>query len=264
MTLHRTPLYQSRDARGVLTLTLDVPNTRNALSPDLMDALHDAARDLASDEATRVVVLRGAGAMFCAGGDLNWMRAQRKASPEERRTEARRLAFMLQALDRIPQVLIGQVHGGAFGGGVGLMSVCDLCVGTKDARFGLTETRLGLIPATIGPYVGARIGPASARRTMLSGRRFGADEALALGLLFRVVPEAELGAAVAEEVAEHLKAAPGAIASAKAMIRALAPPVTDEAIEATIDRLVERWDSAEALEGIDAFFAKRSPKWIET
>ena len=250
-----------RDERDVVRLILDAPETRNALSASMMDALSETADGLASDPDARVVVLVGEGETFCAGGDLNWMRAQAGASDSERRTEARRLADMLGRLDRLPQAVIGRVQGGAFGGGVGLMSVCDVCIAASDARFGLTETRLGLIPATIGPYVVARIGAGAARRTMLSGERFGAENAARLGLVSRAVAPNELDGAIEREVAEHLKAAPGAITAAKAMIRDLAPSATEAAIAASVDRLTSRWRDPEAEEGIAAFFEKRKPDW---
>ena len=251
-----------RDERGVVRITLDAPATRNALSAAMMDRLSAIADDLAADRGARVVVLSGAGETFCAGGDLNWMRAQADAADRERRTEARRLADMLGRLDRLPQAVIGRVQGGAFGGGVGLMSVCDICIVADDARFGLTETRLGLIPATIGPYVVARIGVGGARRTMLSGARFDAAEAVRLGLAASAVPLGDLDDAVERQVGEHLKAAPGAVAAAKAMIRDLAGTADERAVDASVDRLGARWADAEAEEGIAAFFAKRKPNWI--
>ena len=256
------PVLIDRDGRGVVTLTLNAPDARNALSAAMMDALAEAADGLAGDTGARVVVLAGAGATFCAGGDLNWMRAQRGAPPGERRREARRLADMLGRLDRLPQATLARVQGGAFGGGVGLMSVCDLAVCADDARFGLTETRLGLIAATIGPYVAARIGPAAARRHMLSGARFEAGEAVRIGLAAQAVPARALDEAVERQVDEHLKAAPGAVAATKAMLRALAPPVDETVVAATVDRLIERWEDDEAAEGIDAFFDRRKPRWL--
>lgn len=255
-------VHVERDARGVVTLTLDAPATRNALSAPMMDRLAGAARDLAADATARVVVLAGAGATFCAGGDLNWMRAQSEATPDRRRAEARRLADMLGALDRLPQYTVARVQGGAFGGGVGLMSVMDVAVATDDARLGLTETRLGLIPATIGPYVVARIGAAAARRYMLPGALFNAAEAARIGLARAVAP-GELDTAVEREVAAVLKAAPGAVAAAKAMIRELGGAPDEGEVARTVDRLVERWDTEEAAEGIDAFFAKRRPGWTK-
>ena len=251
-----------RDERGVVRVTLDAPKTRNALDAAMMDELSRIADELSGDRTARIVILLGAGEWFCAGGDLNWMRAQANASDADRRTEACRLAGMLGKLDRLPQAVIGRVQGGAFGGGVGLMSVCDTCIVADDARFGLTETRLGLIPATIGPYVVARIGAGAARRTMLSGERFDAAEAVQLGLATRAVPVGTLDEAIEREVAEHVKAAPGAIAAAKAMIRDLAPSADEQAVFASVERLSERWNDSEAREGIAAFFGKRKPDWI--
>ena len=185
------------------------------------------------------------------------------ADAETRAREARALAEMLGALDRMAKPLIGRVQGQAFGGGVGLMSVCDVAVGVEGARFGLTEVRLGLIPATIGPYVVARMGAARARRVFFSGRIFAAAEAVELGLLARAVPEAALDEAVEAEIAPYLSAAPGAVAAGKALVAALAPPVDEAQIAATIDALVARWDSEESAEGIGAFFEKRKARWME-
>jgi methylglutaconyl-CoA hydratase len=249
------------DGRGVARLRLDRPEKHNALDAALIAALTEAAGRLGTDPAVRVIVLEGAGESFCAGGDLGWMKAQMTADAAARAAEARKLALMLQALDTCPKPLIGRVHGNAFGGGVGLMSVCDVAVGAEAARFGLTEVRLGLIPATIGPYVVARMGAARARRIFFSGRLFGAAEAVDLGLLARAVPAADLDAAVEAEIAPYLAAAPGAVAEGKALVRALGPRIDDAVIDATVAALVRRWESPEAAEGISAFFAKRPPAW---
>ncbi len=249
------------DARGVATVTLNRPERHNALSADLIAALTAAAARLGRDPAVRVVVLAAAGESFCAGGDLDWMRAQMAADAATRAGEARRLAEMLAALDGLDKPLIGRVQGPAYGGGVGLMAVCDLAVGVAGARFGLTEVRLGLIPATIGPYVLARIGMAAARRIFFSGRRFAADEAVALGLLARAVAPEALDAAVEDEVAPFLACAPGAVAEGKRLLRRLGPPIDTAVVAQTIEALVRRWDSPEAAEGIAAFFARRRPDW---
>jgi methylglutaconyl-CoA hydratase len=191
------------------------------------------------------------------------MRAQMEADAAARAREARSLAEMLGALDRMPKPLIGRVQGQAFGGGVGLISVCDVAVGVESAKFGLTEVRLGLIPATIGPYVVARMGAARARRVFFSGRVFGAAEAVELGLLARAVPEAELDAAVEAEIAPYLSAAPGAVAAGKKLVADLAAPVDEGQIAMTIEALVERWEDGESAEGIAAFFDKRKARWME-
>jgi len=203
------------DARGVARLTLNRPEKHNALSALMIAELTNAARALGADPSVRVVVLAAEGESFCAGGDLGWMRDQIGADADTRATEATRLAMMLQALNTCPKPVIGRVQGNAFGGGVGMMAVCDVAIGAASARFGLTETKLGLIPATIGPYVLARMGEALARRVFMSARLFGADEAVRLQLLARSVPLAALDDAIEAEVTPYLACAPGAVAEAK-------------------------------------------------
>ncbi len=249
------------DGRGVATLTLDRTEKHNALSGRMIEDLTAAARRLAADDAVRAVVLTGAGRSFCAGGDLDWMRAQMAADAATRGAEARKLAEMLRALNELPKPLIGRLQGQAFGGGIGMACVCDVAIGVEAARFGLTETRLGLIPATIGPYVVARMGEARARQVFMSGRVFDAAEAVRLGILARAVPAETLDDAVEAEVAPYLSAAPGAVAEAKALVRQLGPDIGDAVIEPTIAALVRVWEGEEAPEGIAAFFEKRKPSW---
>lgn len=249
------------DSRGVATLWLARGQKHNALSQTMMEEVTHAARALGDDPAVRVVVLAAEGASFCAGGDLAWMKAQMGADAATRRAGARILAGMLSALNTLPKPLIGRVHGNAFGGGVGMMAVCDIALVATDAKFGLTEVRLGLIPATIGPYVLARMGEDKARRVYFSARIFGAAEAVALNLAARTVEGGDLDAAVEAEVSPFLQGAPGAIAAAKAQCRALGPVIDEAVIEDSIDRLVAAWEGDEAPEGIAAFFDKRKPRW---
>ena len=250
------------DARGVATLTLNRPDKHNAMSAQMLADLTRAAAELGADEAVRVVVLTGAGKSFCAGGDLGWMQEQMAADPETRAREAAKLAHMLQALNTMPKPLIGAVQGNAFGGGVGMASVCDIAIGADHLKMGLTETRLGIIPATIGPYVIARMGEGRARRVFMNARLFGADEAVELGLLARAVPAEQLAEAVEAEVAPYLNCAPGAVASAKKLARDLGPRIDGETIEMTITALKARWETDEAVEGIGAFFDKRKAAWM--
>jgi methylglutaconyl-CoA hydratase len=250
-----------QDARGVATLWLARADKHNALNAAMMADLTDAARVLGADDTVRVVVLAARGVTFCAGGDLGWMQEQMAADADTRGREAAKLAWMLQALNTLPKPLIGRVQGNAFGGGVGMASVCDIAIGADTALMGLTETRLGLIPATIGPYVCARMGEARARRVFMSGRRFGGAEAVELGLLARTVPAADLDAAVEAEVAPYLECAPQAVAQAKALLRHLGPVIDEATIAHTIRELTTCWEGAEAVEGIGAFFAKRKPAW---
>ncbi|MEO0402568.1 MAG: crotonase/enoyl-CoA hydratase family protein [Pseudomonadota bacterium] len=249
------------DARGVATLALNRPEKHNAIDATMIAELHHAAATLGDDPNVRVVVLTGSGKSFCAGGDLGWMRAQMHSDAETRAREAGTLAHMLHALNTMPKPLIGAVQGNAFGGGVGMAAVCDVAIGVDDLKMGLTETRLGIIPATIGPYVIARMGEGRARRVFMSSRLFDAKEAVALGLLARAVPHADLSAAIDAEVAPYLSCAPGAVAAAKALARQFGPQIDAGTIDASISALKARWETDEAAEGIDAFFAKRKPAW---
>ena len=262
MTTYET-LAIEVDARGVATLTLNRPDKHNAMSAQMIHDLMQATKALGDDPAVRVVVLTGAGKSFCAGGDLAWMQQQMASDPETRAREAGLLAYMLQGLNTLAKPLIGAVNGNAFGGGVGMASVCDIAIGADHLKMGLTEVRLGLIPATIGPYVIARMGEGRARRVFFSPRLFGAEEAVDLGLLARVVPADDLAAAVEAEVAPFLNGAPGAIASAKALARSLGPRIDEETIAHTIEALKARWEADEAEEGIGAFFENRPARWMQ-
>jgi methylglutaconyl-CoA hydratase len=254
-------LLLETDGRGVATLTLNRPERHNALDGTMISELRQAADLLAADAGVRVVVLTGAGASFCAGGDLDWMRQQMAASRDERMAQARLLAEMLGALNSLHKPLIGKAQGAAYGGGVGLLCVCDVALAVDTARFGLTETKLGLIPATIGPYVLARVGEAMARRVFMSARIFDAAEAMALGIAARVVAPRELDAAVEAEVLPYLAAAPRAVGAAKALVRRLGPRIDAAVIEASVTALADAWETEEAREGVAAFFEKRKPGW---
>ncbi|MEL6551677.1 MAG: enoyl-CoA hydratase-related protein [Pseudomonadota bacterium] len=248
------------DARGVLTLTLARPDVHNAMNAEMMDAITGAVRAITPGEV-RVLVLAASGKSFCAGGDLGWMRAQFEASDAGRRAEAQRLADMFHALHLTDVPVIARIQGNAFGGGVGLACLADVAIGAEGALLGLTETRLGLIPATIGPYVAAKMG-SRLTEVFMSSRRFGAEEAVRLGILARVVPADGLDAAIDAEVAPYLSCAPGAVAETKALARALRPPIDAALIAHTMDALIARWRSEEAAEGIGAFFEKRTPPWV--
>lgn len=250
------------DGDGVAWLWLNRPALHNAMDAAMIAELTEMAARLGRDPAVRVVVLSGRGRSFCAGGDLGWMRDQMAADGPSRARNAAALARMLSALDRMPKPLIGRIQGQAYGGGIGLMSVCDVAIAAAGAQFGLTEVRLGLIPATIGPYVVARMGAARAREVFFSGRIFGAEEAVRLGLLAQVVLPEALDTAIAAEIAPYLRAAPGAVAAGKRLVADLGGRIDEAQIAMTIDALVARWESAESAEGIAAFFEKRPAGWM--
>ncbi|MFA8440679.1 crotonase/enoyl-CoA hydratase family protein [Yoonia sp.] len=254
----------SVDDRGVATLALARPEKHNALSQALIDDLHAATDRIAADQTIRVVILTAQGRSFCAGGDLGWMQDQMAGDDAMKRAAAQSLAQMLGALNTLPQPVIGRVQGNAFGGGVGMACVCDVAIAVDDAKFGLTETKLGLIPATIGPYVLARMGEAHARRVFMSGRLFDAAEAVDLGIVAKAVPAAALDQAVEAEVAPYLQCAPDAVAAAKAFARSLGPTIDESVIARSIDALIAQWEGRSAKEGISAFFERRKPDWAVT
>ncbi|MEM8842179.1 MAG: crotonase/enoyl-CoA hydratase family protein [Pseudomonadota bacterium] len=250
------------DDRGVSYVALNQPDKRNALSAQMIADLTDMAHTLGAADETRTIVLSGTGKVFCAGGDLAWMKAQIDADREGRMREATKLAMMLNALNEMPTPLIGRLHGGAFGGGVGMACVCDVAVADEGTKFGFTETRLGLIPATIGPYVLARMGEGDARRVFMSARIFGAPEAVSLGILSKSVPAGALDDAVEAEVAPYLSVAPRAVGASKALARALGPTIDAATIRDTIERLADTWEGEEAAHGIEAFLTKTKPRWV--
>ncbi len=252
------------DARGVARITLARAARHNAMDRAMIDALAAVAAEIAARSGPggdiRAAVLAAEGPSFCAGGDLDWMRAQMAADRATRMEAARALAEMLGALDALPVPLVARVQGRALGGGLGLVAVADVALAAEDAEMALTETRLGLIPATIAPFVLARTG-ARSRGAFLTGRRIAAGEAVALGLLARAVPAGELDAAVEAEIAPALACAPGAVADAKRLMRRLLGSPGPEAVEATVAALANRWETAEAEAGIAAFFERRPPPW---
>jgi methylglutaconyl-CoA hydratase len=244
------------DSRGIANLVLDRPEKHNAMNAIMIDELHSAANLLATDERVRAVVLSANGKTFCAGGDLGWMQDQAKKDRAGKIAGARKLADMLSALNGLPKPLIGKVHSNAFGGGVGLMSVCDIVLVVEGAKFGLTETKLGLIPATIGPFVVDRMGSGYARQVFFTAKSFDTDFALRSGLASKI--SNDLDQDVEAELAAILQTKPGAVASAKALCQTLSGEITPETIEQTIEALADRWESEEARDGIAAFFEKRS------
>jgi methylglutaconyl-CoA hydratase len=249
------------DSAGVARLTLNRPAARNAMSQRMIQDLRVAADRLAADSSVRVVVLSGAGDHFCAGGDLKEMQVQATRSRAERIADATELAKLLAELDRFPRPILGRINGSAYGGGLGLISICDVAIGVTTARFCLTEVRLGLVPATISPYVVARLGVPHARRVMLNATEMDGAAAVRWGLLDDAVEPATLDAAIDREIAACLRCAPGAVADCKRLVEFVSTHGTAENITYTANQLADRWESAELAEGIAAFLGKRKPNW---
>lgn len=249
------------DARDVANVVLARSEKHNAMNAEMISELAQAARWLAEQRDLRAVVLRAEGKTFCAGGDLGWMQEQARKDRQGKLEEALTLARMLGLWNALPQPVIGRVQGAAYGGGLGLMAVCDHVIAEESARFALTETRLGLIPATIGPFVVGKLGEAFARQVFFNGRVFGPDLLLHAGMVTRAVPADALDAAIEEEVFNYLHCAPGAVAAAKALCRDLIGRDPVEAAEFSAAALADRWEAEEAIAGIKAFFAKQEPPW---
>jgi methylglutaconyl-CoA hydratase len=256
------PILLDIDPAGVATITLNRPDIHNAFDDALIAGLTETFLKVGTDPKARAVVLRGAGKSFSAGADIKWMRRMADYSREENARDAEALAGMLKTLNDIPKPTVALVQGAAIGGGVGLAACCDVVIAAEDAVFSLSEVRIGLIPATIGPYVVAAIGARQARRYFLTAERFSAAEALRVGLAHEVVPAADLDSARARFVEALLKNGPKAMGEAKALIRDVAGRPIDRAlIKETAERIAHIRASAEGKEGLTAFLEKRAPRW---
>jgi methylglutaconyl-CoA hydratase len=252
------------DRQGpVATLWLNRPEVRNAFDAALIARLDEALQRLDASADVGVVVLAGRGKAFCAGGDLAWMRGIAAMSDAENLADAGALAALLQRLANLSKPTVARVHGPALAGGTGLVAACDIAVASTDAFFGTTEVRLGLLPATISPYVIAAIGARAARRYFLTGERIDAQEARRLGLVHELCPPEALDATVAELVAQLLLGAPAARGACKRLVADYAGrPLTPELVADSAARLAQVRGSDEAREGLAAFFGKRTPRWV--
>ncbi|TDK22320.1 enoyl-CoA hydratase/isomerase family protein [Luteimonas aestuarii] len=258
------PRSLSRHADGgVLRLRMARPGLHNAFDAALIAELTEALGQAAADPSVRVVVLEGEGASFSAGADLNWMRGMAAAGEQENREDALALARLMRTLDELPKPTVARVHGAAFGGGVGLVACCDIAIGVPGAKFGLTESKLGLLPAVISPYVIAAIGARHARRYFATAEIFDAAQAHRIGLLHEMVEADALDDAVDRQVALLLKAGPVASATAKALVRDVAWRLDRDALDGANAALIARLRvSPEGQEGLTAFLDKRPPLWI--
>jgi len=259
-----TVLLYQQDDRGVAHVTLDRPDVHNAFNEELIAALTDAFADIATSSRVRVVVLQSNGASFCAGADLDWMRRAAHYDDAHNLRDATALMTMLDTIDRCPKPVIAAVQGPAYGGGVGLAACADIAIATERAAFRLSEVKLGLIPATISPFVLQAIGARQARRYFLTAESFSAEDAHRFGLVHEVVyDEAALKQRVETLVETLLANAPGAITEAKALVRDFAGRAISPELQADASqRIAHRRASAEGKEGIAAFLGKRPPDWM--
>ena len=254
-----------RDARGIVTLTLDRPEAKNALSAALVARLTETLATLADDATVRAVVLTGSGEIFCAGADIGEMRAAGAAPPEQNEADSRRFAGMLECIERHPQPTVALVNGAAYGGAVGLIAACDIALAAGHARLALSEVRLGLVPAMISPYVIRAIGTREARRWFLTGEAMDAATAQRIGLVHEVAEAGALAAAADGILRALLASAPGAQAEIKRLVRHATgrSEAGDAAMLADTARWIARVRAgAEAREGLTAFLERRKPGWI--
>ncbi len=242
-------------------VVLSRPAVRNAFNAELIGALRAAFALLGGDEAVRVIVLEGDGAVFCGGADINWMRGALELSEDANQLDALAMSDMFREIDRCPKPVIARVHGAAIAGGSGLCAVADAVVADEAAIFGFTETKLGIIPAVITPFVLAKVGLSHARRFFLTGERFGAERARSIGLVHEVVPAAALDATVDAIAAELATAGPSAIAAAKALLPQVAAASYDESRILTARAIARQRVTPEAQEGLRAFLERRSAAW---
>jgi methylglutaconyl-CoA hydratase len=250
------------DPRGVATVTLNRPDKHNAFDDTIIAELRESFDTLSKREDVRVVVLASEGKSFSAGADLGWMKRMAEYDFDHNLRDAELLAEMLQALHQLPQPTIARVQGAAFGGAVGLVSCCDMAVGSQWANFCLSEVKIGLIPATISPYVIKAIGERASRRYFTSAERFNADEAHRIGLLSDVVDENKLDEAVDALVDTLLANGPIAVRAAKDLIAYVAGrEIGPDVIKYSCERIAHIRVSAEGQEGLGAFLSKRSPNW---
>lgn len=250
---------------AVVRLRLNRAELHNAFDAALIAELTATLEAVGRDPDVRVLVLEGAGASFSAGADLNWMRGMAAASEADNREDALALARLMRTLDELPRPTIARVHGAAFGGGVGLVACCDIAIGVSGAKFGLTESRLGLLPATISPYVVAAIGARNARRYFATAEIFDAAQAQRIGLLHDVVEADALDAAVDRQIALLLKSGPVAVAGAKRLVHDVATATDRDLLDQHNASLIAALRvSAEGQEGLGAFLDKRPAAWTPT
>jgi len=250
-------------AGSIATVTLDRPEVRNAFNDEVIAELTAVFHELGDREEIRCIVLAASGTAFCAGADLHWMKRMAGYTHEQNMADAAALAYMLKAIYRCPKPTIARVQGDVYAGGTGLVAACDIAVSVDTAQYCLSEVKLGLIPATVSPYVLRAMGPRAAHRYFLTAERFSAAEALRIGFVHEVVTPAQLDAKVAEIAQSLLQAGPAALKACKALVHDVAErDITQLLIDRTVRGIADIRASGEGREGIQAFLGKRKPGWL--
>lgn len=249
---------------SVLTVTLNRPDVHNAFNEGMMHELHDVFGKAATDASIRAIVIAASGKSFCAGGDLNYMKSAAGKTREQNIDESLFMAQMFRQINECPKPVIGLVHGAVMGGGVGLMSVCDIVLADPSTMVSLSEVKLGLNPSVISPFVMAKIGAGAARRYFVTGERFGAEEARRIGLVHEIVDESSREAVLKKILQQILSNGPQAVSEVKQLIRANIDLAGDTLTRFTAEKIAELRASAEAQEGMRAFFEKRPPAYAKS
>ena len=248
---------------GIATVVLSRPDVRNAFNDEVIAELSQAFIQLGDDPQVRAIVLMAEGPAFCAGADLNWMRRMADYSREENEQDAEKLAFMLRTIYECHKPTIARVQGDVYAGGMGLVACCDMAVSVDTANYCLSEVKLGLIPATIGPYVIRAMGPRASHRYFLTAERFSAAEARRIGFVHEVVPADQLDATVSTWVQALLAASPNAIKECKKLVQYVADrDITRLLIDHTVKAIADIRASDEGKEGVQSFLNKRKPAWM--
>ena len=259
---YKTLLVDETD--GIVFVTLNRPDVHNAFNDELISEAIDFFGSIASNLTARAIVLRSGGPNFCAGADLNWMSRMVSYTRDENVRDSSQTAKMFALIDECPLPIIGRVQGAAIGGGVGLVAVCDIAIAMRESKFGLSEVKLGILPAVISPYVIAKIGESHARALFLTGERFDAERALRIGLVHKLVDDSDsLDAAVNDALSQLMSSAPEAVRACKKLIAYVAHHELADAIPYTIEAIAERRVSSEGQQGMNAFLKKQKAPWAK-
>jgi methylglutaconyl-CoA hydratase len=257
------PVLEVKQVGYIAHVTLNRPDVRNAFNAELISALTHAFEELSANTYLRAIVLGAHGKAFCAGADLNWMRAMADYNWDENFADAQKLAQMLWVLDQCPIPVLGHVQGDCYAGGMGLVAVCDVVLASDNVTFCLSEAKLGLLPATISPYVVRAMGQQAARRYMVTAERFTASQALAMGLVHEVCPASDLDAQVQQMVQALVANGPLAARACKQLVRDVSgQPINQALRDETARRIADIRGSAEGKEGLASFLQKRPPGWL--
>ena len=251
-----------KNDNGVSKIILNQPEKHNALSPIMIKELSDGFDELKEDPNTKVLIISAKGKSFCAGGDLDWMKEQIFSDRKTRIEEARKLADLLYKMYQFPKPLIAKVEGNAFGGGIGIISVCDVAISLENIKLALTEAKLGLIPATISPYVISKVGSSNGIDLFTSARTFYPSEAKNIGLIKSFCNEESIDNIINQEADSILINGPSAVTASKNLVRNLSSKIDENTVKFTVEALADVWENPESIEGINAFFEKRKPNWI--